>query len=157
MSNTLKLVISIGVCFVAAALGSVATNPAIATWYASLKKPSFQPPNWLFGPVWTILYIAMGIALFLVWRQGWSSPRVRTGVILFGVQLVLNSFWSILFFGLHQPLAGLIEIVLLWVVVLLTTLVFFGVSVTAGALLVPYIIWISFATILNAAIVHLNR
>lgn len=155
--NLLKFAVSIIAVFLAGLIGSLVTDPAISTWYAGLRKPFFQPPNWLFGPVWTALYLAMAIALFLVWRQGWSLPRVRTGLILFGVQLLLNSLWSVLFFGLRSPLTALIEIFLLWVTILLTMIVFFELSTIAGILLVPYLLWTSFATILNAAIVYLNR
>jgi len=153
----IKLAISIGICLAAGFIGSIFTNASIPTWYAALEKPSFNPPNWLFAPVWTILYILMGISAFLVWRVGLSGPNVKMALVIFIIQLILNAFWSVAFFGLRSPMAGLIVIVILWVAILLTILSFARVSITAGVLLIPYILWVSFASILNAAIYILNR
>lgn len=151
-----KLVASILVCFLAAAIGSVFTSPQIDGWYAGLAKPWFAPPNWVFGPVWTTLYLLMGIALFLVWRKGLERPDVRLGVILFGVQLAVNAAWSLVFFGLQSPFAGLVCIVILWVLILATLVQFWKVDRIAGALLIPYLAWVSIATALNHAIWVLN-
>jgi len=153
----IKLAISIGVCLVAGFVGSIFTNASIPTWYATLEKPSFNPPNWLFAPVWTILFILMGISAFFVWRVGLSEPNVKMALIIFIIQLILNAFWSVAFFGLRSPIAGLIVIVALWIAILLTILSSIKVSIAAGILLIPYILWVSFASILNASIYILNR
>jgi tryptophan-rich sensory protein len=153
----LRLLACIVICEGAGLIGAIFTTPAIPNWYASLKKPSFQPPNWLFGPAWTLLYLLMGIALFLVWRQGLPFAQVRVAVYVFAIQLVLNILWSVLFFGAKAPLAGLVDIAVLWVAILLTIIYFWSISPPAGILLLPYILWVSFATVLNAAVVMLNR
>jgi tryptophan-rich sensory protein len=147
---------SILACLSAGAVGSFFTGPAIPTWYASLTKPSFNPPNWVFGPVWTLLYILMGIAAYLVWRRGFGDPQARIALVFFLVQLVLNAAWSALFFGLQSPPAALAEIIVLWVAILVTTVLFWRVTPLSGVLLLPYLGWVSFASILNAAIVRLN-
>ena len=151
-----KLIASILVCFVAAAIGSIFTTPQIPGWYAGLVKPWFAPPNWVFGPVWTTLYLLMGIALFLVWRRGLEKPEVRQGVILFAVQLGFNVAWSWLFFGFQSPLAGFVCIVILWVLILATLVRFWTISRTDGALLIPYLLWVTIATGLNYGIMVLN-
>jgi tryptophan-rich sensory protein len=122
-----------------------------------LNKPSWQPPAWLFGPVWTLLYVLMGIALYLVWRAGLAAKGVKLALAIFFVQLVLNALWSFAFFGAESPLAGLVVIVALWAMIAATIAAFAPVSRAAAALLVPYILWVSFATVLNAAIYLLNR
>jgi len=152
----LKLTISIIICESAGVIGSIFTTPAIPGWYAALVKPSFTLPNWVFAPVWTSLYLLMGISVFLVWRKGLDNHLVNSALRLFIVQLVLNTFWSILFFGLRSPLLGLVEIIILWVAILLTILSFFRVSKIAGILLLPYILWVSFAAILNFSLWRLN-
>lgn len=154
--DILKLCVSIITCLAAGLIGSVFTRTAIPTWYAGLAKPPFTPPNWVFGPVWTILYVLMGVAAFLVWRKGWGYREVRVGLITFLVQLLLNALWSTVFFGLKSPLAGVIVIVGLWVVLLFTLLRFFKLSAAAGWLLVPYILWVSFAAVLNFSVWLLN-
>jgi benzodiazapine receptor len=143
-------------CQVAGGIGAVATYPSIPTWYAGLVKPSFNPPNWVFGPVWTTLYFMMGVALFLVWKRPKSRERDRV-VALFFVQLALNSLWSILFFGLHQPWLAFADILLLWGGILAFILSSFRLSTASAGLMVPYLLWVSFATMLNLAIAHLNR
>jgi len=148
-SNILKLIAAVLFCQAAGFLGSLATTPSIGGWYKSLAKPSFNPPNWVFGPVWTTLYLLRGIALFLVWRLGLKTEGVQAALILFLIQLALNTLWSILFFGLHQPLPALIEIIVLWAFILWTMIKFFGLSRPAGWLLVPYLLWVSFASVLN--------
>jgi tryptophan-rich sensory protein len=151
-----KLVVSIIACLAAGAVGSIFTRSAIPTWYATLEKPSFNPPNWLFAPVWTLLYIMMGIAAFLVWRKELENRQVRIALIVFLVQLVLNALWSVVFFGLESPLCGLIVISALWVAILFTVLKFFRISSAASVLLWPYLLWVTFAAVLNVSIWLLN-
>ena len=138
-------------------IGGFFTASSVNTWYATLTKPSFNPPNWLFSPVWITLYLLMGVALFLVWRQGFQTAGVKFAIYLFGVQLVLNTLWSILFFGLKMPLLAFIEIVFLWGFILVTLLIFRKLSRLAGFLLVPYLLWVSFAAVLNFSLWYLNR
>lgn len=152
----LPLVTSVGVCFLAAGLGSAFTTGAIDSWYVTLNKPFFSPPNWVFGPVWTVLYLLMGIALYIVWISKTEKKTKRNGITFFFVQLALNSLWSILFFGLKSPVAALAGIILLWLAIFLTIKSFQKISKSAGWLLVPYIVWVSFAAILNLSIVLLN-
>jgi benzodiazapine receptor len=153
--DILKLVASVILCQVAGFLGSLFTTPAIPTWYATLKKPFFNPPNWIFSPVWISLFILMGISLFFVWRRP-DHPKFKIAFIFFFVQLILNVLWSAAFFGLRSPLFGLIDIVLLWTAILVTIKSFFKVSKTAGLLLTPYLLWVSFAVLLNFVLWVLN-
>jgi tryptophan-rich sensory protein len=155
-NEILKLFISIIICQFAGVIGSVFTTPAIPTWYATLVKPSFAPPNWIFSPVWISLYLLMGISAFLVWRKGIENPQVNLALRFFIIQLVLNSLWSVLFFGLKSPLLGFIEIIFLWIFILLTSLYFFRVSTIAGTLLLPYLLWVSFAAVQNFSLWRLN-
>ena len=154
--NIVKLVTSLVVCQCAGIVGSVFTAPAIPNWYATLQKPAFTPPNWLFAPAWITLYLLMGIAAFLVWRVGLENRRVRTALIIFLVQLVLNALWSVVFFGMQSPLYGVIVIAILWLMILLIIFKFARISAVAAWLLVPYILWVSFATALNISIWILN-
>lgn len=147
--NIPKLVLSIGICLGAGVVGSIFTVTAIPTWYVTLNKPVFSPPNWVFGPVWTILYILMGISLYLVWLK----KKVPT---IFWVQLALNAVWSIIFFGMKNPTLAFIDIIALWVSIVLTIKAFSKINKLAGNLLIPYLIWVSFASFLNLAIVVLN-
>ncbi len=154
--DVIKLIVSVGVPLLAGGVGGLVTTPAISTWYATLNKPWFTPPDWLFGPVWTLLYVLMGLALFLVWR----SPRSRTrdiGIALFAVQLAVNIFWSFAFFGLENTLYGVLTIIPLWVLIAATIFQFYKVSKGAAFLMVPYILWVSIATALNTAVYLLNR
>jgi len=151
-----RLVVSIVACQCAGLIGSIFTRSAIPTWYATLQKPSFTPPNWLFAPAWVTLYVLMGISAFLIWRRGFDDRRTRTALIVFLIQLILNALWSIAFFGLESPLYGVIVIVALWVAILFTLLRFFRISTAAGILLIPYILWVSFAAALNISIFILN-
>ncbi|HEX9902010.1 MAG TPA: TspO/MBR family protein [Acidobacteriota bacterium] len=155
-SDILKVIFSILICQGAGFLGSLATTPSIATWYKTLVKPTFNPPNAVFGPVWITLYLMMSISLFLVWRQWGAAKGVKPALIIFFVQLALNTLWSILFFGLHQPGWAFLEIVILWLFILLTLLLFWRLSRVAGLLLLPYLLWVSFASALNFAIWRLN-
>ncbi|CAG0957263.1 Tryptophan-rich protein TspO [Methanosarcinales archaeon] len=154
--ESVKLIVSITICLFAGFLGSFFTIPAIPTWYATLTKPSFAPPNWLFFPVWTTLFVMMGISLYLVWRRGLEGQQVKNALVIFAVQLILNVLWSAAFFGLRSPLSGLIEISILWISIAFTIMIFMKISRTAGLLLIPYIIWVSFAAILNFMIWRLN-
>jgi len=153
----IPLVLSIGVCFLAAGIGSRFTTSAIDTWYTTLQKPFFNPPNWIFGPVWTLLYLIMGISLYIVWIAKVEKKAKLQGITFFFIQLALNVLWSILFFGLKSPTAALIGIIFLWLAIFLTIRSFLQISKKAGWLLIPYLVWVSFATILNLSIVILNR
>lgn len=144
-----RLIFSIGVCLGAGIIGSVFTFSSIPTWYAALNKPSFSPPNWVFGPVWTILYLLMGISLYLVWQKK-KVPAV------FWVQLVLNALWSVIFFGLKNPVLAMLDIAVLWVAIYLTIKSFYPISKIAAYLLLPYLLWVTLASVLNLSIVILN-
>jgi len=154
--NILKLAASIIICLSAGFIGSIFTADSISTWYAEIEKPFFNPPNWVFAPVWTTLFILMGISLYLVWKRGIAKEGVKIALTLFGVQIVLNTLWSILFFGMKSPFLAFMEIIILWAAILLTILKFMKISKTAGYLLVPYILWVSFAAVLNFSIFILN-
>jgi tryptophan-rich sensory protein len=130
---------------------------SVGTWYADLSKPSFNPPGWAFGVVWPILYVMMGVAAFLIWRKGVNSRQVRISLGLFVAQLALNGIWTPIFFGLHMMGFALAEIILLWLAILATIVAFWRISKPAAYLLIPYILWVSFAIVLNAALWHLNR
>lgn len=140
----------------AGGVGGVATSKSVNTWYRTLNKPSFNPPGWIFGPVWSTLYLMMGIAHYLVLRDGAEPKLARPARIFYGIQLILNTLWSLLFFGRRSPLAALVEIVFLWIAILMTIITFARVSRTAALLLLPYLLWVSFATVLNGAIWRLN-
>ena len=158
MSRTHSLVglaVWLGLCFGTAYLGSVFTTPSIPTWYASLVKPSWTPPSWVFGPVWSLLYIMMALAAWLVWRRDGLTPAVIP-ITLFLVQLALNGTWSILFFGLHKPGAAFAEIIVLWGAILATLVAFWRCVRAAGWLMVPYLAWVTFAAVLNYALWQLN-
>lgn len=155
-SDWLKLIIAVVVSELAGVIGSIFTVSAIPTWYATLAKPALNPPSWLFGPIWTTLYLLMGIAAFLVWRKGWNSKGVKAALSLFAVQLILNAVWSIIFFGLHSPAWALIEIMAMWIAIVATIAAFAKISRPAAWLLMPYIAWVSFALYLNYAIWRLN-
>ncbi|MBN1762991.1 MAG: tryptophan-rich sensory protein [Methanomicrobia archaeon] len=156
VKDILKVIASIVVCQLAGMIGSVATSASVQTWYVTLNKPFFTPPNWLFAPVWLTLYTLMGISLFLVWRLDVQDRPVQIALAIFGVQLFLNAFWSIAFFGLRSPLAGLSVILMLWIAIAATILKFLPLSKPAGLLLIPYILWVTIAAALNLAIVLLN-
>ena len=146
---------AIVICQIAGLLGSLFTTPSLSIWYAALQKPSFQPPSWLFAPVWTALFVLIGIALYLVWSKKTKKPK-KTAIKWFSIQLGLNVLWSALFFGMHSPLLALIELILLWIAILLTIISFYKISKQAAYCLIPYILWVSFAAVLNLAIVLLN-
>jgi benzodiazapine receptor len=157
LQDLVGLVVALAVPLAVGGLGGIATSSSVSTWYQTLSRPSWNPPDWVFGPVWTLLYILMGVAMWLVWRSGWDSPEGQMGLILFGVQLLFNLLWSLIFFGLRKPGWALLEIGLLWVLILATLVQFYRLRPGAGLLLVPYQLWVTFATALNAAIWWLNR
>ena len=153
--QVIGLVLWVAVVFAAAAVGSALTAPAIPAWYAELRKPWFTPPSWVFGPVWSILYLMMAAAAWLVWRRGgWAAAKAP--LALFLAQLVFNVAWSGLFFGLRLPGAAFADIVLLWCLIAATLAAFWRVSPAAGALLAPYLAWVNFAAALNFALWRLN-
>ena len=159
ITKHMKLAPSILICLAAGIIGSAFTMPAIAGWYATLAKPAFSPPNWLFGPAWTVLYILMGASLYLVWSKNstlkeakWKSIAIRA----FALQLILNVAWSVLFFGLHSPALGFVGIVALWISIAATMRLFRKIDRKAFWLLVPYILWVSFAAMLNFSVWMMN-
>lgn len=155
MNRTLKLIVSLVIPVIAGAVGSLATLPNIQVWYATLEKPLFSPPNWVFGPVWTILYICMGVSLYLVWTSTVRQNKTKA-YVAFGIQLILNMLWSIVFFGLHSPVGGLIVITGLLAAIAMTIRFFWRFSKPASYLLIPYFLWVCFATVLNGAVAILN-
>jgi benzodiazapine receptor len=148
----LGLAVSIGVCFAAAALGAMFTASSVGDWYVALRKPSWNPPAWIFGPVWTVLYLTMAIAAWLVWRRAGAGGALT----LFGVQLILNVMWSWLFFGLRSPGLAFAGIVALWGALAWTIAAFRRTAPPAAALMMPYFSWVTFAAALNLAIWRLN-
>ena len=157
---TLRSVVLAIVCIliplVSGAIIGMLTMSGVTDWYSTLNKPWFTPPDYVFGPVWTVLYILMGISLYLVIMQGWENETVKTGIILFAAQLGVNLLWSLLFFGLHSPLAALACIVVLLALIVATIMTFYRLSKPAAVLLVPYLAWVCIATALNAGVVFLN-
>src|SRR3990167_6152040 len=154
--NWKRLLLSLGVCLAAGVAGSLYTAQSVSWWYPLLNKPAITPPAWVFGPVWTFLFILMGYSLYLVWNKGLKKKGVTDAVALFGVQLILNVAWSYLFFGLRNPLLAFFEIIVLWAVLLLTYIKFHKIEANAGHLLLPYLIWTGYAGVLNFLIVLMN-
>lgn len=178
-NNFFKLIAAVAITEFAGIVGSVFTTPAIPTWYATLTKPTVNPPAWIFGPVWTALYALMGVSLYLVWKNGWKvqhhiferkqiawnylSERFWRGqwqkenvVAIFGIQLLLNILWPYIFFGLHAPGAAFFEMIMLWFAIIYTIVNFYRISKLAAYLLIPYLLWVSFALYLNYAVWMLN-
>ena len=154
----MKILIFVATCLGVGFIAGMATQTGVKTWFPTLVKPVFNPPSWLFGPVWTLLYVMMGIAFGLVWSSDFKDKKaLKTAMIVFGIQLVLNALWSILFFGLQNPLLAMIEILLLWLFIFETIKLFKPINAIASLLLYPYLAWVSFATILNCSIWWLNR
>jgi translocator protein len=151
-----RLIVCILICQSAGIIGSIFTSSSVSTWYTTLNKPEFTPPGWVISTVWIILFTLMGISLFLVWREGLDKPEVKSALYIFVTQLIVNVLWSGAFFGLRSPLAGIIVIALLWALILLTIIRFWPISRAAAILLVPYILWVSFAAFLNFTIWRLN-
>lgn len=155
-SRIIKLIISITICEVIGSIGSIFAIPSIPTWYAKLVKSGINPPNWIFAPVWTTLFLLMGIAFYIIWEKGKDNKNFKPALLAFGLQLALNALWSFLFFGLKSPLFALLEIILLWIAILVTISNFQKISKTAALLLLPYILWVTFAAILNFFIWQFN-
>ena len=157
MSKTItRISIAVVICLMVGFLSSFATQSSIDSWYVTLNKPEFNPPNWVFAPVWTLLYIAMGVAAGLVWARGFYHKWVQTALYHFGFQLMFNALWSVVFFGFQKPFWALMVILTLLILIILTIKWFKVVSKTAAWLMVPYLLWVSFATVLNFSIWWLN-
>lgn len=153
--NILELVFAIAISQSAGLIGSLFTFTSVDSWYSMLERPALSPPNWVFGPVWTTLYTLMGISAYLAWRAAKKKQRAEiAGVFLF--QLALNAIWSIIFFGLQDPEFAFVEIALLWVVIIWNIVVFWKVSKVSAVLLIPYLLWVSFASYLTLSIAILN-
>jgi translocator protein len=151
-----KLALAVILCQLAGLLGSFFTISSVTGWYAGLAKPFFSPPNWVFGPVWIILYALMGISLYILWEQGTQNTKVKLALHVFFVQLILNAVWSPVFFGAQNIFLALVIILLLWLSILVTMALFFPLSKKAALLLIPYFLWVSFATALNYSLWVLN-
>ncbi len=158
MNKLTKIAVMVATCLAVGFISGQATRAGVETWFPTINKPSFNPPGWVFAPVWTALYILMGIAAGMVWdHMDHQRETVRKGLTFFTAQLALNALWSFLFFGLHNPLLAFIEIIILWLLIFETFNVFRRVDRTAANLLLPYLAWVSFATVLNGTIWWLNR
>ncbi len=158
MSKYLKIIYCVAICLAVGYLSSNVTQSSIKTWYPTIEKPIFNPPNWVFAPVWTMLFIMMGIAAGMVWYKLESNKElVKKGLFFFTIQLLLNALWSYLFFGLNNILLALIEIILLWLIIYETYYIFKQIDKRAGYLLIPYLAWVGFASILTGSIYWLNR
>ena len=157
-SNALGLLVALLLPFLVAGVGGIVTSSSVSTWYPTLNKPAWNPPPWLFGPVWTALYLLMGIASWLVWqKRSENEAQVRRALGWYGLQLGLSLLWSVIFFGLRQVGLALIEIVALWSALATTGVKFWHIRRDAAGLLAPYFLWATFAAALNAAIWWLNR
>jgi tryptophan-rich sensory protein len=156
LRSALVLVLLLVIVFAVGGAGSYFTRSSVGTWYEELNKPAFNPPSWLFAPVWTALYICMAVAMWLVWREEESASQVTPPQMMWVAQLALNLGWSVIFFGLREPGLALAEIILLWSAILATTMVFFRMSRAAGILMVPYALWVTFAAILNFSLWYMN-
>jgi translocator protein len=152
---TAMLVLFVTICLGIGGFGAIFTTSSVRDWYPTLQKPPWTAPSWLFAPVWTTLYLMMALAAWIVWRKR-QQAKANKALALFALQLVLNAAWSPLFFGLHSPLAGLLDIIPLWAAILATVISFWRISPAAGALLIPYLAWVSFATALNFSIWRMN-
>lgn len=158
MKTYSRILLCVAICLAVGYLSSITTQSSIKTWYPTIEKPIFNPPNWVFAPVWTMLFILMGIAAGLVWNKLESNKElVKKGLLFFTIQLLLNALWSYLFFGLNNVLLALIEIILLWLVIYETYHIFRQIDKKASYLLIPYLAWVGFATILTGSIFWLNR
>jgi Tryptophan-rich sensory protein (mitochondrial benzodiazepine receptor homolog) len=154
--NILGIIVGILVCELAGAIGAFFTMPNIPIWYAGLVKTPLNPPNWIFGPVWTILFALMGVAMFLIWEKGGKNKTVAYALNVFALQFVLNIWWSVIFFGMKNPTLALWEIFAFWLAIIWTIVLFWKISRPAAYVLLPYILWVSFAAYLNYSIVVLN-
>ena len=157
MNRILLFIICLGLPLLVGFGGSYFTDTGEGTWYTSIQKPSWNPPGWVFGPVWTTLYILMGISLFLVWKQPGNSAMKRTAIVVFFIQLALNFAWSFIFFDQHEIGWATVEIAVLWIAILVTIILFSKISRLAACLLVPYLLWVSFASALTYTIYSMNE
>lgn len=155
-NKILKITIAIVICLLVGFISSFATQSSVDNWYLSLNKPSFNPPNWIFAPVWSVLYITMGMAAGIVWAKGWHKDGVKVALYFFGFQLIFNVLWSITFFGFQNPFWAMLVILVLLALILRTIKSFRSISLTSAYLLIPYFLWVSFATLLNYKIWELN-
>ena len=153
---TLKFLISILLPLSLGAIAGMFTSQSVPEWYATLNRPSFNPPSWIFGPVWTTLYILMGISFFLIWKQEASKVRNRA-ILIFLLQLLLNFAWSFIFFYFNMIGLALVEIILLWISIVMMLVVFYKIKPIASYINIPYLLWVTFATVLNASYYILNR
>ncbi|OPX69177.1 MAG: TspO/MBR family protein [Methanoregulaceae archaeon PtaB.Bin056] len=154
--SPLKLLAAIVICNLAGIIGSLITITGEGSWYAAIEKPSFNPPGFVFGPVWTTLYILMGISVYLIWMEGTGRRDVRVALTFFSVQLALNALWTFLFFGLQSPFLGLVEIIILWLFIIATIVAFYRINKNAAFFMVPYLAWVTFAAFLTYSIWILN-
>ncbi len=156
MKDLTKLIVSVIGCELVGFLGTPFTISAIPSWYITLNKPFFAPPSWLFAPVWTLLYFLMGISFYLIWKQGWQKKKINNAGRYFLAQLGINFTWTPIFFGLKAPWLALFVIAAMWISIVITMRKFYPLSRSAAYLLIPYLVWVSFATLLNAGIAILN-
>jgi tryptophan-rich sensory protein len=156
MSNFAKLILSLIICQLPGIIGGFIVSGNIDSWYEPLNKPGFSPPNWLFGPVWIFLYLLMGISMFLIWKEDLKNKKIKKSFLIFIFQLVLNTLWTIVFFGMHSISGALIIILALWILILICIINFLKISKTAGVILIPYLLWTTFAAVLNYYIFALN-
>ena len=158
MNKISKILVVVVTCLVVGYFSGMVTRSAIINWYPTLVKPSFNPPNWIFAPVWSMLYIMMGVAAGLVWnRIDFEKEIVKKALVFFAVQLALNALWSYLFFGLKNPMLAGVEVILLWLMIFETYSKFVKINKIAGYLFIPYLLWVSFASVLNISIWWLNK
>ncbi|MFH1325934.1 MAG: TspO/MBR family protein [Candidatus Falkowbacteria bacterium] len=154
--NYKRLIISLILPQLAGLVGSLFTTPAIPTWYAGLAKPEFSPPNWIFGPVWFLLYILMGVSIYLIWQKIEKNKKAKQAMLLFWIHLFFNAVWSIIFFGLQNPGLAFVNIIIIWLLIIILMIKFWKISKLAAYLLIPYLLWVSFASALNYFIWYLN-
>jgi tryptophan-rich sensory protein len=156
-SSNGKFFISIIICLGVGSLSGYLTGSEMNTWFRTIQKPDWNPPGFLFGPVWTLLYLMMGIALWIVWKSEVTKLKKNIAILFFSIQLIFNFLWSIIFFKYHSPFYALLDIILLWLTIIITMFLFRPISKRAFYLLIPYICWVTFATALNYAIWQLNK
>jgi benzodiazapine receptor len=157
MGSVVRFILAVSIPLLVGGLSGMATARGVRDWYPLLEKPSFNPPSWVFGPVWTLLYVLMGIAAFMVWQKGLDNRLVKAALVVFLIQLALNGLWSLLFFGMRSPGLAFAEIILLWVSIGATVVLFWRLAPPSGLLLFPYLAWVGFAAVLNGSIWILNR
>lgn len=156
IKDAFQLIVSIVICQMAGAIGGFFTAKSVNTWYKTLVKPALNPPGWIFGPVWFTLYTLMGISLWLVLKEQKTGINIKPALFVFGIQLILNALWSVVFFGLQSPQFAFYVIIALWIGILLSIILFYPINPTAAVLLIPYLLWVSFASYLNYSIWKLN-